>query len=368
MLSDPCNSVLHPGFWGTQEGLLARVKGTFTRAGSGVDTCGYVIWCADYSSSPTLTGGLNTGAANMFAYAASSASARSTNSTFAPYGSSPESTFEAGPTPAAASLPDPSSSLLDDDLVADMRLISACMKLTYTGKMQDASGQLGFIENLPLSTLMAGGASDQPLSVDEMFQYITKTQRLGTDTYEIVSRVNDTAHIFRDADDAPIEIGSGAVSTLTPLGEAQQPRFFGFCWRGLAAGADNPFVLELTKNIEWRASPRSGFTHAPPVQMGPPSTAATAQRVLDHLDPNWATKIQESAVGTISKFAQIAFAGATAPSSKRSLSGALESMAGRAGLNYANKYLEGTAKQLGGAAMGKFVGGLLPALEMGGFP
>lgn len=292
MLADPCGSTLVPGFWGTSEGLLARARSTITFTGSGTGTSGYILWSPDYFSVGAVGTPLVDTPANLFAWNAVSPATQPINvSPTASYGDHFMSDFENGSVMStAASGSDPAYGILEDDIVQDARPISACVSITYTGTMANASGQIGFIDNFPLESLLSGGVGDNPPSVDELFRYTSKTSRLGVDTLEIVSRVNDSGHFFRDENDSPVLVNPGGLTnpaTVTPLGAAQQPRFFGFCWRGLDAAASNPLVFELTKNFEWRAAPRSGFAAAPPVTYFDSPPAHDVQRRLDAKVPGW---------------------------------------------------------------------------------
>lgn len=314
MIADPCNSVLAPGIYGDQEGLLARVKQTFTNPGNSQQTCGYILWTPDYHAAPTNAGSYNRGSCNIFAFSNADPAYQPLNTPAVPYGSDQEHTVWGGAA-TAASLPDPASDLLYSDLVSDARSISSCLKMTYTGAMQSAAGQYCMIEALPLNSIIktsqSGGPVGYSASVDDLFRLATRSGRLGTDTREAISRPDDSSHVFRSGATAPIEVGdSGAqASDITELGRNQQPIFYGFAWRGVPPGADHPLVFELVKTLEWRPAPISGLTHAPPRAINSKSMVHSAVQHLDKHAPGWSDRLASSAIGLASSLAKSAFTG-----------------------------------------------------------
>lgn len=297
MVADPCTSQLVPGLYGDSQGLLARVRSTISKVGSGTDTCGYVIWCPDYHDAETnASGGDPPG--NLFTYKSVLSSTQPTNTTAAPYGEVASSLYF---TPAAVvtgqscNAQDPAATLLEADLVQDARVLSSCMSVTFTGKMSDASGSICSVQAIPLSTLLTGGAGGNPISVDEFFQMSGNAGRFGTDTIEVVSRLSDESHHFRDELDGPLKVGTfgASITSTTEIGEAQQPVFYGFAWRGLDSAANNPITLELYKNIEWRPAPVSGLTHNPPITMHAQSLVKLVQQQLDRHAPSWGMRLKQ---------------------------------------------------------------------------
>ncbi len=263
LIVNPCKAVLVPGLYGTSEGLLARVRSTISKLGAGQDTAGYVLWCPDYCN----VGGTLGGGANLFLWKANASSTQPVNiSTGLPgtavvYGGKKASDFaDETPLATAASGPDPAYQLLQEELVQDVRTLSACMSVTYTGKMLDASGQICTLTNIPLSAILSGGTGAGALSVDDCFRYSNNLTRFSVEGTEVLSRPTQESHHFRDEEDSPIRVGTNeegqggeppppqATSSTTDIGEAQQPTFIGFAWRGLDAAATNPLVFDFTKN------------------------------------------------------------------------------------------------------------------------
>lgn len=314
MIADPCNSVLAPGIYGDQEGLLARVKSTYTNPGTNGQTCGYVLWTPDYHSGPINAGSYNRGPCNLFCFSNADPAYKPLNSAAVPFGSDQLNTVWSGAA-TAASLADPAQDLLEGDIVSDARTISSCMKMTYTGPMFTAAGQYCVVEGLPLNSLLAnedvGDPVDTP-SVNDLFRLATRSGRFGTDTREAISRPHDTAHVFRDKTVSPVAVGdSGSVPSIqTPLGETQQPVFYGFAWRGVPSDSVHPIVFDLIKTLEWRPKPVSGLTHAPPRAI---NNESMVQKAVAHLDrkygPSWTDRLASSAVGLAGQLAKTAFTG-----------------------------------------------------------
>lgn len=312
MIADPCHSTLIPGIYGDQDGLLAKVQQTFSNPGVSTATCGYILWAPDYHDGPTNLGTSVAGTANLFVWTSDNSSTNPTNSDAFPYGAE-NNPFEPS-TDSAGALPDPARDLLSSDLVADARTIASCMQMTYTGPMFEASGQFCQIENLPLDSVLTGGFSGLPPSVDDIFRLSTKKGRLGTDTREAVSRPSDLSGTFRNAETAPILVGSqgNTASLLTDPGRVQQPEFYGFAWRGIGGGnntSPNPIVFELIKSIEWRPAPISGLTHAQPRTINPTSMVHKATQHLDKVMPGWTTRVVGALQTAGSALARAAFSG-----------------------------------------------------------
>lgn len=313
MIADPCNSTLIPGIYGDQEGLLARVKGTLTNPGPITQSCGYILWAPDYHCKPTDAGSFLFGAGNLFVWTSDDSSSNPTNSTTFPFGSE-DGNLWVGTADSAGAIPDPAADLLGADLVQDARTIGACIRMTYTGAMFQSAGQFAFLEAIPLSSVLEGGFSGLPPSVDDYFRLSTKSARFGTDTIEIISRPDDLSTTFRNEDATPLDIagqGGAEATTLTDLGQAQQPQFFGFAWRGLTTGSTSPIIFDLLKSIEWRPAPVSGLTHAPPRSIHPTPMIHKATAHLDKVVPGWSTQVVNGLGSVAGSLAKSAFTGVT---------------------------------------------------------
>lgn len=312
MIADPCNAVMVPGLYGAQEGLLARLKATFTNISAIGSTCGYVLWCPDFHDLPV--GGplaAKTGYGNVFSWNSAEASYSPKNIDTIPYGYAVYQTDGEGST--ATAIPDPAGPFQETDLVADQRTLAACLKLVYTGRMTDSSGQYAMIENLPLDALLRGGAGEGPASVDNLFQYSTNVGRFGVDALEIRSRPTANSDVFRSDDTHCVKIGVGgvgiAVSAVSETARAQQPQFFGIAWRALDASVASPMTIDMVKCVEWRPKPISGLTHAPPVTINTTSMAEKATQLLDNVMSGWATATEFASSSVTAEAIKTVFTG-----------------------------------------------------------
>lgn len=308
MVSDPCNSTLVPGLYGDQEGMLARVRQTIFDRGTPTNTCGYVLWAQDYHCMPN-SGAAAVGPANLFTWTSSDPGLVPANTTVNPFGSATDPFQAAMVTAHAAN--DPAGQLLQRDIVQSARTLSACLQMTYTGRMADSSGEFCFIEALPASALAGNDTiGGDPVSVNQLFNYSTKYERLGTDTVENICRPDDLGEIFRGPELGVIDVNTpGTISPSLIEAKIQAPTFFGVAWRGLDTADASPLSFILTKNIEWKPAPLSGLAHAPPRQINNTSVAHKTTNALDMYMPNWATRVMSSSSSAAANLAQTAFTG-----------------------------------------------------------
>lgn len=297
---------------------MARLRKTESVELANTLTSGYIIWFPDYNEFPADAGTYTAGFGNLFAYSSTDASVRPLNNV----GASPFGGEDNWATNLSAKttqgIPDPAARFISGNTIAqDARTLSACMSLVYTGRMMEASGEIAFIENFPLSACMANDpyiATSTAPSVDEMFNYSTKELRFGTDKHEVVFRPSDTSSVFKPPGAGPIIIegtGGSVASRMTEQAQAEQPQAIGFAWRGLAPETDQttPFSFAFTKNIEWRPKVFSGLTHTPPVQINKTQQASTAVHALDTKTPSWSTRVVDGLVSAAGHMAQGAFTG-----------------------------------------------------------
>jgi hypothetical protein len=232
----------------------------------------------------------------------------------------------------SSSFPDPAWKLVSDEnaIVLDARTLSACIRMAYYGAMFTSAGQVGFVENVPLSLLIGHPDQDglehkeQPASVNDLFKLAARTQRMGTSTLEVLMRHTPGSELFQSSSDPaifthvltdhpnPQFVGDFAEPSSAPrLGENADnfaATVFGFVWKNVT----NPAALsfELVKNVEWRPSLDSGFQAVKPVSVAGSSYVDKAQEFLDKRVPEWRARTSE-AVGTAAdKIASIAFTGA----------------------------------------------------------
>lgn len=269
MVADPCNATLVPGLYGASEGLLARLKNTTqVPAGSRPQTCGYVLWCPDYHNKNNgivdqpyaPNSGPDQG--NMFMFISDDPTLSPPNTAANPYGAF--SPLSVGQVDVGHVLDDPAANLLRSDIVADARVISACMQMTYYGKLQDSAGEVGFISNLPVSEIMEGGTGGIPASVNNLMAYCANKHRLGIDTLENVYRPNElSSNHFRTNVDTLLDVAdqTAGPSVVSQSATTLSPRVFGFVWRNVEPSAGLTF--DFVKSIEWRAVASSGLTQTP---------------------------------------------------------------------------------------------------------
>lgn len=303
MIADPFNSKLVPGIFGTQEGLMARVKATLSNPADTGQTCGFILWAPDYTNAgadtpyeskappadPELT------RANLFYYYGADPSTQVINTDVIPFGSETGSAV----TNNVKSMKDPASNLLRSTIVADGRTIASGIRLTYTGALINAGGQYAILSALPMGTLLGGGDNGGTLSVDDLFRYATDTGRIDRVPIEVKGRPDDSSNVFRSDESACMTYYTIPNSTgwefqgptvYTEEGRANQPQFFGIAWRGLPADVANPMVFDIVKSLEWRPDMVSGLTSVTKHAYHNHSQVTAATRVLDGRHKGWATK------------------------------------------------------------------------------
>lgn len=308
MLADPCNCTLVPGIYGSAEGLLARVKSRASFAGpSSSGTAGYILWACD-------TTGL--GPDETQYSPASIVGSRFTDTTSAVLNTIADPAFgQASGTVGGAgfSIVDPAATLLSNGLARDARTLSACMRMTYTGSMAAAAGQLAVIENFPVESLLEG------ITVDQLFALSGNVSRIGVSSHEVKFRPADSSNYFRPLDDpvtvgtypegtthsAAIETGIAASSPTRVDGHNQGLRLFGFAWSGTSDATALSF--EFIKNIEWRPAADSGLPIQRPKTLHSIPPIEEAERALDRANPSWSISNMISEAGHI---ATQAFSGA----------------------------------------------------------
>lgn len=315
MLLDPSGSSLTPGFHGSSEGPLSRVKESFAKIGGGTDTAGYLIWFPEYVTS------IVNGSYNLVGYKTINSGTPPPNTTTSPFGeaNADESYFTGDTYPDRSNhFYDPGASLIADDLVASMRTISAAISVSYTGKQDDASGEICAITDVGAQDLLFGGSAGGPASVDDFFQRSDSIDRLGTTTLEVVHRPSEGSKVFRDGNHlgpyAP-GVATAVVGTLTDMGKTEGLRGFGIAWRGLDAAAANPMSFNLVKNIEWRVGATHNLSHPKAVhQIGRPLSDSAAA-IMDAHIPGWNRRQKQT--GGFGKMVQHMGSYAKTPEGKR---------------------------------------------------
>jgi len=283
LLLNPCKSALVPGLHSTSEGILSRFQ-TFTDLGA-TETNGYILWCPHYVSKTSTVH------ETCFAWQNADASVEPFNTVTIPYGVSNAGT--------ALALNVGASSFVSTNTCADFRLLSACMKLTYTGAINAAAGLVAPITGIPVDTLLQGSSTGRPISVDHLFSLCDDVKRMSLDTIEVRHRPDQAlVDSFKSDDDAIITKGVSATNASTLSSEAKRfnPTVFGFAWKGVPAAT---LTASFVQNIEWRPDGPSGIVMPPPRQLHAPGYSAKLLKYLDDNFDGW----QSASMGFVKSIA-----------------------------------------------------------------
>jgi len=290
MVADPCNGPLLQGFYSSSEGMLNKTKSTFTTGTSGVN--GYVLW------DPTFTSGTdNPGTFNCVVAVTATATANPLNTSANPFGSS---------APNGDNISVGAGPFCQTDTVADARCIGACIKASYTGRMDASSGIVCVVDNIPAEAVL-GPDGVTPVSVQELFNLSTTVRRFGTDPIEVKYRPHDSSSIFRSNSEGVFEYASGQVTTLTAEAERAGSRLMGFAFKGVTDMDE--IMLEFHQNIEWRPNVDSGFVTINSKQLNPLGHAQKILRYLDKNHPHWWSSLEKAASSVVSDISKMAFTG-----------------------------------------------------------
>lgn len=300
MIADPCGATLLPGIHTTSEGILSRHR-TINQP-TGTETSGYVLWCPYYVSNTLPSVGPRQSACVYF---------QTNTPAIGPTNTVATPAFTVAPTTSGTTLFPGASTFVTGSTCADFRLVSACMRLTYTGPMTASAGTLAFIENLAPEAIFNTGVAGQVISVDQLIQNCQKYNRLGIETEEIIYRQDSQlSSEFHGDTISPLDLGDATIRATNQSEEAQraQPTFFGFAWKGQAA---NQLSFEFIQNIEWRPAAQSGIVAPVPTVVAPPNQVTLAQKALDVHRPGWSTSAKGFVRGMnhALDIAQMAFTG-----------------------------------------------------------
>lgn len=279
---DPCNGPLVNGIYGSAEGLMARLKLSYSDTSAGTDTAGMILWVPSYHNG-------NTVAFNMIRFSFVSSSAHCVNTVSTPLGTGGVAHLY------GHALRDPGTNLINSTLVNDARTTAACLTMTYTGKVTESSGQIAWIDNYSTTDFL-----NQLPSVDNMFDRATKTARLGLDTYEVVFRPDEATGTDRfrasGVDDPGFVMGVTGVAKTTQSNSmgALGPKIIGFAYRGCEVGIIDRLVYTAIKAVEWRPETASGLTGVPPQDYVLPSTSNIVAGI-DKSAPGWSKRIASGA-------------------------------------------------------------------------
>jgi hypothetical protein len=266
MLAEPCTAELVSGLNSTDEGLLARLKTTFSLGSTALN--GFALW------DPTYIGGPSAG--NCFMTPMTSSAANSTNSVADPYIGNNE---EVGAT-----------AFVTSNTVSDFRLVSACLRVTYIGTLLDSKGIVAKVSALPVETFFDGlPGVDAVASVDAVIAMSAGVERMGTITHEVRfhPQASTTTHFKRSVTGA-YDLGVAGVSRTSPTNDANRfgASFIGFAWKGVPC---DQLSFEFIQNIEWRPDVGAGFVSVLPKQIKPQGYIHTVTQYLDQNWPGWST-------------------------------------------------------------------------------
>jgi len=308
LISNPCHAELAPGLYGSNQGLLARLKTTSNSTAGTNGINGFVLWSPDFVNRGTYVtqaGQPPSLSSNILCYVSEDSASRPINSLAAPFASG--ATWIAGQ--SGFSLPDPAYPLLSGDTARDARTLSACIKMTYYGRLNSSAGQVAFLDNSSISNLLGGGPLNTIPTVDEWFQSSNDVRRLGIDTLEHVWRPTVASEIFRDPSDDCVTLMGNGATTEGESSRVNPTTLYGFAWRGLA-NTDTNLAFEFIKNIEWRPEVASGLTSLG-IHSSGQSHVATTLAVLDHHDPSWTHRLVQSVEGGVGAVVRAAYTGAS---------------------------------------------------------
>lgn len=300
MIADPCNAPLTPGLYGDMKGFTSRFRQNHSAPSIAGHTSGYVLWCPDFYGLALFT--------HASANSAVGPANRSSGDSWFGNGGSGYFTD----TGYGRLNNSPAHAFVESSVCKDARTIGACLQIGYTGPMQDAGGEIAYIENVPLSALLgdnkdASATTNAGLSVDQLFHLTSRTQRFGTDTYEHVYRPTTTSTFIAD-NVYPSTVTDG-FRVLSNQGKDDGPTVFGFAWRGVKSTGTGFLSIHLTQNIEWRPNTAYGIGVVETHTLGE-SKVQTALAQLDKTDHNWSRRVVDEVRSASSRIATAAFTGA----------------------------------------------------------
>lgn len=309
MLMSPCDAPLVSGLHGTASGYLQRTKSLVTltqTTAAPSNTCGYIIWCPRYFSPGT---GLAPGSSarlsmNCFLWQSSDPQLKPLNTAVydALLAANPPviglARSTGGQWTSSQFIPDPASGFASGTVCEDARLLSSCIRMTYTGRQSDAAGIICPIRNLSLTDIIqrndaTGTYSGQGLSVSDLFRLSPTQERLGTEVHEIRSRDSDNEldewQTFLDPAVYPGSFAGagGSITTMDPGISPREPMCYGFAWRDVEATQFARMYVELYKNFEWRPKSSAGISLPVEERTSALSNVPKAMQYLDRVKHGW---------------------------------------------------------------------------------
>lgn len=316
VILDPCGGPLVSTLATSLPGqLVERVRSTFTIPAdpvSGDYTNGYIVWFPSYHNDgytdlATLTG-LTSFSGNCFVFSNSSASALPDN----------VGIMTTGLKSTGAFLKDPAHTLLNSTSpFSRAQTVSACLQLDYVGSLSNLKGQVAVVQNYSLAEFIynsgAAFATTPALpSVDQVFAYAAKRERLPLEGCEAIWRPSTASSIMRTngsfGDGASITYAGATIPDACLYHQAVAPTYpvatdpsavKGICiaWKG-AMSAINSVNLSfnLIKVVSVELAPRSSMIESIPHGVPMAKTAFTPEDATNWLDTNmtgWQSSITD---------------------------------------------------------------------------
>jgi hypothetical protein len=250
MIADPAGSPAVHGLYGTSEGLLGKLKKSFAFpiTASSMNS-GYIAWVPEFHDRGAADGE----GGNFFGFF-------STMSSNPPLNDELTLVYGAGTyvDDSAYRFPDPAAALIRTDVVSDARTLAASLQLTYTGILDQSSGQIVAMDGLTMELLLQGGAAGGPMSVDQIFESCPRQTRLTPNTHETVYHPRVQGGEFHNEEDVLLVVDTTTPKTTKLSGKAERLHapVIGFAFRGVAVSG---FSVDATKIVEWRPESFAGF-------------------------------------------------------------------------------------------------------------
>ena len=315
LIADPCSGPLvAPEYGSSDNGYLTRFSQQVNLSTASSYTCGYCIWFPDFvgqQASSTAVGNRN---GSFYFFQSTAADIQPTNTDAAPLGTGAATTAVNG-----LFTDDPARDWIAGSHVLDARTAAACVKFTYTGRMDALSGRVGYLNNVPRSALILGGSGDAAPNVNDMLRYSEMTSRTPADTIENKFRPGLASGFYRGEGDVANEEKGTDVCYLTGIPGTSTTKMandvssgsatgIGFVWVNLPE--DSTLTVDTTKAIEWRPQMSVGLSAPPsstPRGHDGSNLVAKAVHYLDRTHPGWQRTAMHTLSSAASNVASMAF-------------------------------------------------------------
>lgn len=291
---------------------MARVMRVNELSTSSSNTHGYCVWFPDYTGSNASSSARRS--CNFYIFQTSDANTAPLNTTASPFGTTNENGT------SGKFVQDAMFSIASSTLVQDTRCAAGCIRMSYTGRNDELSGRIGYLNNIPREALLTGGSGDPP-TVNEMIVYSDHVSRTPMDTLENKFRPTSASQYFRTPgtpSDSAAQFGNDACFLSGVAGQSTTEiasdissgagNGIGFIWAGLPP--DSSIVLETFKVVEWRPDMASTLVSPPPtVSANGMNVVTRAISWLDHHHPGWQRKAVSALASGAARVAQLAFTG-----------------------------------------------------------